>query len=494
MEETANLSLPYILPSQAQKHVTHNEALRILDALVQLSVASRTATTPPGEPSEGGRYIVAADAEGEWDTSVACYVDDAWMKLDPRIGWRAWIEDEETLCVFDGAAWQAIESGGPTGAEAEFEAIGVLTAPDAGSRLSVKSDAVLFSHDDQTPGTGNVRLTLNKAAAGDDAALVLEDDFSTRALIGLLGDDDLTVKVSSDGAVFREALTVDASDGRVSVNEPFFAHSLFNLKGKALTGDSDGWFCFTVTNTNADNTNKGGAVLTGAPYANANSPFMAFGPWASSSAHTCYYGGGAWGVPDATEHQFYAGTYQPTVNNSATVALRITAVDVRANRNTVPEANNTYSLGTSALKWSVVYANTGTINTSDSRLKAVDGPVPLGLDFVKDLEPVAYRWKIGGHEVVTEWRDDPMGKPGVGKCAVDVPAPRPGTRTHYGLVAQQVKSQLERHGVGDFAGWTLADAADPESEQGLRYDQFIPILVRAVQELANQVEALREAG
>ena len=36
MENSANLQLPYIMPSQAQKHVTHNEAVRTLDALVQL--------------------------------------------------------------------------------------------------------------------------------------------------------------------------------------------------------------------------------------------------------------------------------------------------------------------------------------------------------------------------------------------------------------------------------------------------------------------------
>ena len=43
---SAILSLPYILPAQAQKHVTHNEALRMLDLLVQLVVTSRQVTTP----------------------------------------------------------------------------------------------------------------------------------------------------------------------------------------------------------------------------------------------------------------------------------------------------------------------------------------------------------------------------------------------------------------------------------------------------------------
>ena len=55
MDQTPNLQLPYIAPSQAQKHVTHNEAIRALDALVQLCVVNRTLTEPPSEPREGIR-------------------------------------------------------------------------------------------------------------------------------------------------------------------------------------------------------------------------------------------------------------------------------------------------------------------------------------------------------------------------------------------------------------------------------------------------------
>lgn len=66
MDETPNLKLPYILPSQAQKHVTHNEALRLLDAVVNLSVKSRSLTAPPAAPSGGARYIVTSPATGAW--------------------------------------------------------------------------------------------------------------------------------------------------------------------------------------------------------------------------------------------------------------------------------------------------------------------------------------------------------------------------------------------------------------------------------------------
>ena len=40
MSETVNLELPLIAAAQAQKHVTHNEALAIADALIHLAVPS----------------------------------------------------------------------------------------------------------------------------------------------------------------------------------------------------------------------------------------------------------------------------------------------------------------------------------------------------------------------------------------------------------------------------------------------------------------------
>ena len=64
-DATTHLLLPYILPAQAQKHVNHNEALRILDGLVQLSVLDRVLSEPPGSPADGDRYIVGSGATGD---------------------------------------------------------------------------------------------------------------------------------------------------------------------------------------------------------------------------------------------------------------------------------------------------------------------------------------------------------------------------------------------------------------------------------------------
>ena len=50
---TTHLGLPYLSAAQAQKHVTHNEALRSLDALVQIAVLDTTETDPPVTPDRG---------------------------------------------------------------------------------------------------------------------------------------------------------------------------------------------------------------------------------------------------------------------------------------------------------------------------------------------------------------------------------------------------------------------------------------------------------
>ncbi|MGE0281729.1 MAG: DUF2793 domain-containing protein [Rhizobiaceae bacterium] len=491
MDQTNNLSMPYILPSQAQKHVTHNEALGILDAVVQLAIVDRTHTSPPSTPTEGERYIVASAASGPWaghDDEIAHFLDGSWAFIAPREGFLAWDAAESQFVTWIGSAWTAT---GQTIPELQnVELMGVGTTADSTNPFAAKLNKALWTAKTAAEGgDGDLRFTMNKETTADTLSLLMQTAYSARAEIGLLADDNLTFKVS-DGATSRVALSISKDNAKVRAGDALFTSSTLNIKGKALASASDGYFCITVTNTNNDSTNKGGAVLTCAQYSNANKPFLALAPWSQSNANVLYYGGGGWGCPDATGHQFYTGAHNPTADNTSTLAFQLTAAAVLAWRNTAPATDNTYSLGTGSLKWSVVYSNTGTINTSDARLKDVEGPVPLGLAFLRDLEPVAYRWKVGGHELTTEMAPAPDDRPDVGPVAVDRAMPKPGGRTHYGLIAQQVRSALDSYGV-DFAGWTLADKDDPDSEQGLRYDQFVPILIKAVQELSAEVEALK---
>ena len=63
----------------------------------------------------------------------------------------------------------------------------------------------------------------------------------------------------------------------------------------------------------------------------------------------------------------------------------------------------------------------------------------------------------------------------------------PGVRTHYGLIAQQVKQSLDAVGCADFGGYVLADKTDPSSKNMLRYDEFIAPIIQSIQELSATV-------
>ena len=208
-DRSDNLSLPYIQPSQAQKHVTHNEALRQLDALVQLAVSSASVTTPPALPEPGQRYIVPAGASGDWagqEGALAVFEETGWAFYAPNPGWIAWVEDSARQEVFDGSDW-----GPGIAALQDLTHLGVNTSADDMNRLAVASQATLLTH----AGAGH-QLKLNKAGASDTASLLFQTGWSGRAEMGTPGGDDFEIKVSGDGAAFNTALRAEAATGAVS--------------------------------------------------------------------------------------------------------------------------------------------------------------------------------------------------------------------------------------------------------------------------------------
>lgn len=110
MTDTQNLTLPLLAASQAQKHVTVNEALQRLDGMVQLSLRSRSLTTPPGAVLEGECFGVPNSAVNDWaghDGEVAQYVAGGWVFFTPQAGWRAYVADIGTVDLHDGTGWRA---------------------------------------------------------------------------------------------------------------------------------------------------------------------------------------------------------------------------------------------------------------------------------------------------------------------------------------------------------------------------------------------------
>lgn len=105
---TPRLNLPFILPSQAQKHVTVNESLSLLDGLVHLSITQLNAETPPSEPRDGDMYMISGNPSGDWlgfADHVAIRSDGQWRFVRPHQGWTAWVEPLSALHVFQGGVW-----------------------------------------------------------------------------------------------------------------------------------------------------------------------------------------------------------------------------------------------------------------------------------------------------------------------------------------------------------------------------------------------------
>ena len=144
-----------------------------------------------------------------------------------------------------------------------------------------------------------------------------------------------------------------------------------------------------------------------------------------------------------------------------------------------PNVDNSKGLGSSGARWTDVWAVDGTINTSDITQKTDVVPATLGLDFLNTLEPIEFKWADGG------------------------------VRTHLGFSAQDVKQKLiDEKGESQNYAVYVQGSYEPPSEEvdedgnlieelpedfenfGLRMQELIPVLTKAIQELSAKVDDL----
>jgi Protein of unknown function (DUF2793) len=247
MSNTPNLSLPYLAAGQAQKHVTLNESLRMLDAIVQLAVASRGVTAPPATPANGQSHIVPSGATGLWSGQagrIAAFQDGGWIFYPPVEGWTAWVRDEDKLYAFDGAGWIVA-----SGAIQNQPFVGVNAMADTTNRLAVAAPATLLTHE----GAGH-QLKLNKAAAAQTASILFQTGFSGRAELGTTGADTFSFKVSADGAAWVTALTI-AADGRIGIGGVASPSAALQASGAVRVGS------YTVATLPAAAASGAGAIV-----------------------------------------------------------------------------------------------------------------------------------------------------------------------------------------------------------------------------------------
>jgi hypothetical protein len=188
--QTTNLQLPYLEAGQAQKHVTVNEGLRVLDALVQAGAISRTVTAQPGAPADGAVYILPAGKTGAaWGAmtnfAIAYYRDGVWAQLTPREGWTVYVKDEDQHVVYSGAAWGPILSAAQT-AGFRNRLLNSAFAINQRELTSVADDAYCFDRWYALTSTGNVTVgALTDPETGRPTGIRLTQPDVTAKRIGL---------------------------------------------------------------------------------------------------------------------------------------------------------------------------------------------------------------------------------------------------------------------------------------------------------------------
>lgn len=220
MDQTGRLDLPLILPSQAQKHVTHNEALTLLDGLIHLVIKSSGDLAPPVSAVTDDAFLVGSPASSAWfgqEGRIALNTDAGWRFAAAVPGMIAFFASENELRLFDDGTWTA---AGEFLGSIEVATLGVNTTADVANRLAVRSNAALFTAIlSADGGNGDMQIKVNKETAADTASVLLQSAFSGRAEIGLSGNNNLAIKVSPDGTVWHNAIVIDNTDGLVSLSD-----------------------------------------------------------------------------------------------------------------------------------------------------------------------------------------------------------------------------------------------------------------------------------
>lgn len=150
MDETIRWALPLLASGQAQKEITHNEAIGAIDRLLHLAVHSRSMATPPTQPVAGDIYIVGTSPTGAWSDGagqLAGFDGFGWILTKPKTGCVAWVADEQQFAVYSDNVW--LSGGWPTqglliGGRTVLAAVPVaVAAPDGGTIVDAECRAAL---------------------------------------------------------------------------------------------------------------------------------------------------------------------------------------------------------------------------------------------------------------------------------------------------------------------------------------------------------------
>ena len=215
---TGRLLLPYILQSQSQKEVTHNDALNILDVLIQAVVQEVGLNTPPGSPTVGQCWVVGSSPTGAWAgkaSQIAQAADGGgWFFVAPFKRLKLWNETTDEYVMFDGTNW--VSEG--------------LLLKETGEYLRVEHKT-----EDVTVNTGAFKDTTIQIP---DRAIVLA--VNVRVITAITGATSFGIGVAGDTTRYGNLIGTALDSTNVGITSPlaYYANTAIRLtaNGGNFTG------------------------------------------------------------------------------------------------------------------------------------------------------------------------------------------------------------------------------------------------------------------
>lgn len=150
MSATARFELPLLNAGQAQKELSHNEALTRIDALIQPCVEAVGVNVPPADPEPGACWIVGASPELAWigqADALAMWTESGWRFVAPNDGMTVWVRDDALAARYGVDGWDVGSVAASRLAIAGQQVVGsreaAIPTPGGGAVIDVEARAAV---------------------------------------------------------------------------------------------------------------------------------------------------------------------------------------------------------------------------------------------------------------------------------------------------------------------------------------------------------------
>lgn len=240
MSNSPRLGIPYLVESQAQKEVTHNEAINMLELLVH-PISESLLSAPPASPMEGALYLIGLNATGAWqgkDNYITEYIGGAWKYCLPVDGMRLWDKSTDRALFYRAGSWQVETVSADVMIKSVYDTDndGKVDAAETADKAPVNTfpvgdgtDATIliqaYNADTNKPGI-RYDATDNKWQYSNDGSVWKDiganDGVSTFKSISVAGQSDVVAESASDtltlAAGNNVTITTDVTTDTITIS------------------------------------------------------------------------------------------------------------------------------------------------------------------------------------------------------------------------------------------------------------------------------------